>query len=567
MGAQRLSGEILTDYPRRRNADERASWGTLQALSSMIRVLTHISDCRRLAAAARVVGIAACIAVPVFLLYGTRLGYSPIYLAHDEAIYALCAHAIATTARDVNGHLLPLYFYIGGNFWDTPIGIYSMALFLKVFGVSESIIRTPSAVIGTLDVVLVYFVARRLFASRLQGATAAALLALTPAHFIHSRLATDHIYVLPFVLGWLLCLIAFCDRQRAGALFAGGSLLGVGVYTYLASVVLMPAYLLVTFIVLYRRYGMTPRPFLVAIAGFAWPLIPLVPWLLSHPTQYADHLRMYSLYDSRHLSTLQGLKEMLSRTGVTARTDVYYEFFNPSFLFFAGDTSYINGTRHAGVFPLALALLLPFGIYAVLLARRTPMIETLLLGFFLAPIAAVLVAEVKINRALVIMPFAALIASAGLAWMLGGGRARQAAALALLLAVPLQFRSFYRDYMNEYRLLSGYWFEGNIRGGLEELMRRNPPGAGRPVYLGTDIQWLDWYWPLYLVKERRQDLQAHTVYFDPKTINVHKVPTGSSILARTEAASQQPFLSAGPLRNLTPIREPNGSAYFAVFER
>src|SRR5206468_10622040 len=109
------------------------------------------------------------------------------------------------------------------------------------------------------------------------------------------------------------------------------------------------------------------------------------------------------------------------------------------------------------------------------------------------------------------MPFAALIASAGLAWMLGGGRARQAAALALLLAVPLQFRSFYRDYMNEYRLLSGYWLEGNIRGGLEELMRRKPPGAGRSVYLGTDIQCRDWHWLLSLRKDGRHELHAHTV--------------------------------------------------------
>jgi hypothetical protein len=160
-----------------------------------------------------------------------------------------------------------------------------------------------------------------------------------------------------------------------------------------------------------------------------------------------------------------------------------------------------------------------------------------------------------------------LIATAGLVWMLRGPRARQAAAVALLVTVPLQFRSFYGDYMNGYRLLSGYWFECNIRGGLEELMRRNPPGAGRPIYLGADIQFVGWYWPLYLVKERRQDLGPHTRYFDPGTIDVRTVPEGSSILMRSVAASQQPFLAAGPLRNLTPIREPDGSAYFAVFER
>ena len=33
---------------------------------------------------------------------------------------------------------------------------------------------------------------------------AALLLALTPAHFIHSRFALDYLYPVPFTLAWLL---------------------------------------------------------------------------------------------------------------------------------------------------------------------------------------------------------------------------------------------------------------------------------------------------------------------------------------------------------------------------
>ena len=84
--------------------------------------------------------------------------------------------------------------------------------------------------------------------------------------------------------------------------------------------------------------------------------------------------------------------------------------------------------------------------------------------------------------------------------------------------------------MTEYRVLSGYWFESNIRGGLEEVMRRNPPGVDRLVWLGTDIQFIDWYWPLYLATEGREDLRPRTRYFDPKTIDLAAVPVGSSIL-------------------------------------
>jgi hypothetical protein len=120
--------------------------------------------------------------------------------------------------------------------------------------------------------------------------------------------------------------------------------------------------------------------------------------------------------------------------------------------------------------------------------------------------------------------------------------------------------------MGDYRLISGYWFEGNIRGAIEEVLRRNPPGAGRPVYLSTDIQWIDWYFPLYLAKERREDLRSRAMYFDPKTIVTATVPEGSTIVERSGSTSVHPF-AAGPPRNVTPILEPNGTGYFAVFDR
>ena len=65
-------------------------------------------------------------------------------------------------------------------------------------------------------------------------------IALTPAHYLHSRLAVDHLYPLPFVLGWLLCLQRVLDRCQPAVLFAGALALGIGFYSYLAAVILMP---------------------------------------------------------------------------------------------------------------------------------------------------------------------------------------------------------------------------------------------------------------------------------------------------------------------------------------
>jgi len=52
------------------------------------------------------------LATGVLVVYATRLSYSPVYLHHDEVFFALQAHSIASTGRDVYGRFFPLYFQI-----------------------------------------------------------------------------------------------------------------------------------------------------------------------------------------------------------------------------------------------------------------------------------------------------------------------------------------------------------------------------------------------------------------------------------------------------------------------
>ena len=85
-----------------------------------------------------------------------------------------------------------------------------------------------------------YLLARRLFASEALGLVAAALLALTPAHFMHSRLALSIVYPIPFIVGWLICLRRFDERGSRRALVGGAVILALGIYSYLACVVMMP---------------------------------------------------------------------------------------------------------------------------------------------------------------------------------------------------------------------------------------------------------------------------------------------------------------------------------------
>ena len=150
-------------------------------------------------------------------IYAWRLGSAPVYLAHDEVVFALNAQSIAATGRGMEGGWLPLSFHVAGNYWATPVNIYLTALFLKVLPISETSIRLPGVLIGLVDVVLMYFVARRLFGREVLAIVAAVLLTLTPSHMIHSRLGVDHLYPVPFVLGWLLLLLSFFSPAISGS--------------------------------------------------------------------------------------------------------------------------------------------------------------------------------------------------------------------------------------------------------------------------------------------------------------------------------------------------------------
>src|SRR5690349_19532984 len=95
------------------------------------------------------------------LLAGTALGYpsflarSPIYLNNAEVAFAVQAGAIASTAHDINGHFLPLYFNMLPGVWYHPVIVYWMAAFLRVLPLGEFTVRLGTVAVAVLDVALV----------------------------------------------------------------------------------------------------------------------------------------------------------------------------------------------------------------------------------------------------------------------------------------------------------------------------------------------------------------------------------------------------------------------------
>ena len=174
---------------------------------------------------------------------------------------------------------------------------------VKLLPFSEAAVRAPAAFLGgVISPLLIYAVAMRLLRHRLYAIVAAVVLALAPAHLILSRQALDYICPLPFVLAWLWCLIAFVQTGRIGFAAAGGLLLGIGCYSYIASWAMMPIYLVLSWFVFYRSPHGFWQPARAATVAFALPVVIVIPWLWMHPQMLRETISRYSLSDAEQVS-------------------------------------------------------------------------------------------------------------------------------------------------------------------------------------------------------------------------------------------------------------------------
>jgi 4-amino-4-deoxy-L-arabinose transferase-like glycosyltransferase len=441
---------------------------------------------------ATVLSIALLIVAGV-LLYGTRLGEVPAYVIHDEAQGALQAHAIATTGRDLSGRRLPIYFtepeFPPGR---DPALIYLTALGLKVLPFSEAGVRTPTALVAVLNVVLTFVVARRLFDSAALGLVAAGLLMLTPVHFIRGRLVLSPLYTIPFILVWLWLLARFTVEPTTRRLIAAAVTLALGAYSYLAAVAMMPLYLLGTLMIGFRRLG--PAPVIRAALAFVATLVPMLLWYVTHPERNAQIVSAYQL-------------ETAAQSSLARWVGLYWSFFDPSFLFVSGDASLINSTRQAGFFPMAFAVLIPIGLFGLIRCAQ-PLHLVIAAGFLTAPLVTVISGAVEMNRLMFAIPFGVLAAAYG-AHLLLRSRLLMArtAAVALLLSVPWQFAGVYSEYFGNYRVASAGWFDGNAREAVRATMAAAEIGRTvAPIYVSSQIDWVQRTWRFYAIVDGVPDM-------------------------------------------------------------
>lgn len=471
-------------------------------------MVTTMPDPGAVSSRRRIVVLAVALSVLAAAVYCSGLNVSPIYFTKDEASYGIQSHSIAKTGRDINGRRFPLFFQESGfGIGRDPIYIYSSALVLKFLPMSEGALRIPTAVAGAISVGLVVVVAYEIYGSAALAAVCGVLLLVTPVFFIRSRAALSVILPVPFQLFWLWCLLRYSRDGRLRQLVGSTAALGVGMYSYLSMLFFAPFHLLFSLAEAARQRQW--RHAVIAVGVLALLLLPLVWWQMTHPGHIGDIASSYRVYPAG-LTPLQGLKDILSWSSLTNRSDIYWSAFNPSRLFFSGESGLVDSTRQGGLLPLAYMLLLPIGLYDFFSRPMTVPRLSILCVFVIGPIPGALVGEETIGRYLGIGPLAALLAVGAIdrLWQSGRVVLKVVAVGSVVLSLYL-FAGFYRHYMNEWRIDSSMYFGGNLRGAMERVLAAPPSETPDLVFLSEKIPYVNTYWEFYRRKHDRDDLIGH----------------------------------------------------------
>lgn len=406
---------------------------------------------------------AGVLAIVALLFYGARLNESPAFLHQDEVAVARQAYAIAQTGRDLNGLLLPLYLHSEGDVWFQSMPVYGAAIAAVLVPSSPVAVRWPSILFGAIAVLLVYRIGLELFVGGMLPVVAAALVLLTPVHYMLSRLAMDGVFAVPFVLASIACVLSYLDQQKPWQPWLAGLVLGVGFYSSTTAPVMMPVYLALAALVLWVGGHTQPRTYARLTIGFLLPLACLAPWFLSHPESYPDTLGRWAIHAAHIRNPVDGLRAIVNWGSLTNRASVYWEFLNPAFLFFPADESSVSATRASGPMLLPLLILVPIGV-ARIFRRCSPSVAVLILvGSLVAPLAAATFGENHaVARVLVMVPFLAIVATFGVEglWVARSPAGRVVATL-LLILVPVQFAIFHADYLSDYRAETATIFQGS----------------------------------------------------------------------------------------------------------
>jgi 4-amino-4-deoxy-L-arabinose transferase-like glycosyltransferase len=174
---------------------------------------------------------------------------SPPSLNWDEAALGYNAYSIMKTQKDEYGVRFPIFTRSYDEYKST-LPLYLMIPTIEYFGLNEFSVRLPSAIIGSLSILAIYFLALVVSKNKLISLIAATVFSFSPWAVHLSRVYQEG-YIAFFLL--LVAILFFVASQKKNILLPFSILsFMLSMYTYNSNKILSPLILFVLFFV-YRK--------------------------------------------------------------------------------------------------------------------------------------------------------------------------------------------------------------------------------------------------------------------------------------------------------------------------
>lgn len=342
-----------------------------------------------------------------------NLSTNPPGLYWDEAAFGYDAFSIIKTGHDHHGRYLPLFFESFGD-WKLPGYFYLLVPSITVFGLTEFAVRFPSALFGSLSVLLIYLFIKSGTKNTKLALCAAFILSISSWHIQFSRAGFEATVAL-FVT--LLATFLFCksqDYKNAKMLFTSAVLFALSQYVYHAYRLFTPLLVLGLGAIYINELSKNKKSTFFAALIFAIVSLPILNFSFSPEGK--------TRASSQTAFQKEGFKEaklnfdQLSKppfrflSGKIYKEPVYYsqialenylDHFSPVFLFFRGDQVGRHSQVDIGQLHIFELVLILIGIFLLNSIKNSKLVKLIIFWLIISPIPAIFVTpSPHANRAL-----------------------------------------------------------------------------------------------------------------------------------------------------------------------
>ncbi len=417
-----------------------------------------------------------------------HLSSLPISLFGDEIDVGYHAWSLFTTGRDYLGNFLPTYIHSLSE-WRAPLMMYLAAPFVGLLSPSAFSVRLPAALMGILNLYLIYLLGKKLFGNKI-GLISATILALTPWHIHYSRVSFEVTLLTTLILS---ATILYLSKKYFLAL----TLFVLTFYTYSIANLFVPS-LLFVLLLFFRPRKIRPSPqVLVKIFILLFLLLPIGYHLTLG--EAASRFKTISITNDPKIIEdvilqrtdpwIAGFRlEPLFHNKVIAYVAAfgrnYLTAFSPDFLFINGDPNFRQSVSRFGELLWVSLPFLILGFFKIALWKN-PSYRLVLIWLLLAPVSSALTigGGNHATRLFITLPPLILITALGFESFLSwrgkfSSKIQFSILVTVSLATFLNLTGYWYRYEFHYRFESArvwnYGFEP-IFGKLKELDR----GTGR----------------------------------------------------------------------------------------